>query len=344
MNASTDTPSPEPMEAPMAKQQPLGVRVERDTILVSDPALPAVPPTEISFERTLRIPDDGHDWPLPPGLGHFPLRTVASLGDRAPEEMRRRGGIVLPIYQAEALWISFDAPHWRPMAVKVGAGMVNAVNADPLDAELRDGREDYLVTPPQPWLDGFKTGEGTISQFVAMPLGRFVTVEGQLTGSETVGGLQLLVAGPRPGRFPTTPPEEVYYRREVGFALQCARLAEVPMAPMPAMGLGAGGRMTQKVYPDPHGAGTWVTERAARIWVHLVPAGLWPSLTGEPCPPTPADHDAYVRYGFPWFAVYDEPLGDVPVDPRWAGVKTVQALAGPDLAGPGSAIVDNASW
>ena len=52
------------------------------------------------------------------------------------------------------------------------------------------------------------------------------------------------------------------------------------------MGLGAGGTMTQKVYPDPYGADTWDTERAARIWIHLVPASLWPDLTGEPAPST----------------------------------------------------------
>ncbi len=321
----------------------LQVTVEHDAILFSDPGLPHVPPTRIAFERTLRIPDDGKEWPLPPGLGHFTLRTVASLGDRAPEEMRRRGGVVLPIYQAEALWISFHAPRWRPMAIKVGAGMVNAVNADPLDAELRDGREDYLVTPPQPWLDGFKTGEGTISQFVAMPLGRGVTVEGQLTGSESIGGLQLLVAGPRPGRFPTTPPREATVLRRAMYMESDALPPDALMqASLPAMGLGAGGRMTQKVYPDPHGAATWDTERAARIWVHLVPAGLWPLLTGEPAPPTPADHETYVRFGLPWFAVYDEPLSDVPVDPRWAGVRTVQSLAGADLGG--SSAVENASW
>lgn len=108
------------------------------------------------------------------------------------------------------------------------------------------------------------------------------------------------------------------------------------------MGLGAGGRMTQKVYPDPHGVDTWDADRAARIWVHLVPAGLWPALTGEPCPPIPADHATYLRFGLPWFAVYDEPLSDVPVDPRWAGVKTVQALTGRDLTGPST--VGNASW
>ena len=28
------------------------------------------------FQRTLRIPDDGRDYPLPPGLGRFPLRHI----------------------------------------------------------------------------------------------------------------------------------------------------------------------------------------------------------------------------------------------------------------------------
>ena len=320
------------------KHTALRVRVEDDVILVSDPDLRRVPPTGISFQRTLRLPDDGREWPLPPGLGRFPLRTVASLGERAPDAMRERGGIALPIHQAEALWISFDAPEWRPMAVKVGAGMVNAIDAGPLDAKIRARRHDYLVTPPQPWLDGFKTGKDTISQFVAMPLGRGVTVEAQLTGGESIGGLQLLVAGPVPGAFRTTPPSMHRY----GALMSEAMPMMVAEMAMPAMGLGAGGRMTQKVYPDEHGAKTWDAKRAARIWVHLVPAHLWAALTGEPTPPTPVDRAAYDRAGLPWFALYDEPLDDVPVDPRWAGVKTVHALTGDDP--DGTTAVGNASW
>jgi hypothetical protein len=30
----------------------------------------------IGFKRTLRIPDDGKDYPLPPGLGRFPMKHV----------------------------------------------------------------------------------------------------------------------------------------------------------------------------------------------------------------------------------------------------------------------------
>ncbi len=312
----------------MTNTAPLHVAIQGDTIRISDPSLPNVPATTITLQRTLRIPDDGREWPLPPGLGNFPLRTVESLGDRAPVAMRERGGIVVPIYQAEALWLSFSASDWRPMAIKVGAGMVNAVNADSLDGQIRAGREDYLVTPPQPWLDGFKTGDGTISQFVAMPLGSGTTVEGQLTGVEFIGGLQLMVAGPKPGRFPEEPPHVARYARlDSAFILQQpATPALLRESAAPAMGLAAGGRMTQKLYSDPHGAATWDVTRAARIWIHLVPAPFWTALTGEPRPKTPASHDQYVAHGLPWFAVYDEPLGDVPVDPRWSAVKTVQAL------------------
>ena len=34
------------------------------------------PAVEIDFQRTLRLPDDGQTYPLPPGLGAFPLRPI----------------------------------------------------------------------------------------------------------------------------------------------------------------------------------------------------------------------------------------------------------------------------
>jgi hypothetical protein len=44
----------------------------------------------------------------------------------------------------------------------------------------------------QPWLDGFNSGGDSIKQFVAMPLGMGYTVEGQVTGKEEFGGIQLI--------------------------------------------------------------------------------------------------------------------------------------------------------
>jgi hypothetical protein len=47
----------------------LRAQVEEDELLVWDPELPSVPATRVTFQRTLRIPDDGRAWPLPPGRG-----------------------------------------------------------------------------------------------------------------------------------------------------------------------------------------------------------------------------------------------------------------------------------
>ena len=43
----------------------------------------------IAFQRTLRIPDDNRDHPLPPGLGHFPLRHVDDHAARVPGDLAR---------------------------------------------------------------------------------------------------------------------------------------------------------------------------------------------------------------------------------------------------------------
>jgi hypothetical protein len=65
-------------------------------------------PVTVDFQRTLRIPETGLH-PLPPGLGRFPLRRVSDYPDTAPAEWLARGGVMLPIYQREAMWLSFDA-------------------------------------------------------------------------------------------------------------------------------------------------------------------------------------------------------------------------------------------
>ena len=62
----------------------------------------------VSFHRTLRIPDDGRVYPLPPGLGNFPLRSVVDYADRVPPAWQERPGVFLPMYQREALWLGFS--------------------------------------------------------------------------------------------------------------------------------------------------------------------------------------------------------------------------------------------
>jgi hypothetical protein len=97
---------------------------------------------------------------------------------------------MLPMYQAEAMWLRFSGDY--PMAVKVAAGKINAVTGDAWDQPLHRRPQDYLVTPNQPWLDGFVVEKGVIRQFVAMPLGAGYTVEEQLTGAAEHGGVQIV--------------------------------------------------------------------------------------------------------------------------------------------------------
>jgi hypothetical protein len=132
---------------------------------------------EITFQRTLRIPDDGHIYPLSPGLGQFPMRKVEHYADRVPDAWRDRGGVFIPMYQREALWMSFHSPEL--MAVKVGIGKIDALTGKRWSERLTKRPRNYLVCPDQPWLDGINAGDGFIRQFVAMPLGMGYAVEGR---------------------------------------------------------------------------------------------------------------------------------------------------------------------
>ena len=46
----------------------------------------------ISFMRTLRIPDDGKDYPLPPGMGRFPIRRVSDYLNTVPKKWLENAG------------------------------------------------------------------------------------------------------------------------------------------------------------------------------------------------------------------------------------------------------------
>ena len=148
------------------------IELKDDSLVFSFPEVHEHAQMEISFQRTLRIPDNGEDHFLPPGLGDFPLRHVDDFAERVPAKWLERGGIMLPMYQSEALWLSFTALAGYPFAVKIAAGKINAVSGDPWqDRMRRRPDQDYLVLPDQPWLDGFSVEKGIVRQFVAMPLG-----------------------------------------------------------------------------------------------------------------------------------------------------------------------------
>ncbi|MCX5128158.1 hypothetical protein OOK25_31360 [Streptomyces sp. NBC_00347] len=159
-----------------------GVRVEGNALLLGEGA-------QVRFMRTLRLPETGtHN--LPPGLGEFPLRRVEDYPDTVPADWLAKGGVMLPVYLREAMWLSFGGTR-EPTALQVGVGKVCAVSGERWTGALGRRPQNYLVLPRQPWLDGINSGTGTVRQFVAVPLGLGATVEGQVTGEETAGGVQL---------------------------------------------------------------------------------------------------------------------------------------------------------
>ncbi|SFE50620.1 hypothetical protein SAMN05216251_103337 [Actinacidiphila alni] len=320
-------------------------------VRISGAALELPGGVTVRFMRTLRLPEQGTH-PLPPGLGAFPLRRVSDFAGRAPEQWRARGGVLLPVHQREAMWLSFSSA--VPAALQVGVGKVCAVSGRPWSDRLSRDPQNYVVLPRQPWLDGINSGAGTIRQFVAVPLGLGATVEGQVSGAEVWGGVQLQVFGLRDEPLARWRAEQS--RRAVstsglwGVSASAAAghggaPAFPPSAPgagpvpppaptaarsAPAMGLGAGGRMHQEVYGDDRPLDDWRTEPSGRVFAHLATAPQWRAITGEPAPPSPVDRAAYNAAGLPWFDYYDAEGDDLPAAGPLAGVKPVGDWLGDD--------------
>jgi len=288
------------------------IELKRDSLVFRFPEVHKDAEMRVDFQRTLRIPDDAKDYPLPAGLGRFPLRHVDDFSQRVPQKWIEHGGIMLPMYQSEALWINFTANQY-PFAVKVAAGKINAVTGNSWTNDLHGRPQDYLVVPQQPWLDGYCVEKGFIRQFVAMPLGSGYSAEEQITGEAEHGGLQIVV-------YPLKP--ELY--RPImdgvrGFHAQLLCTA----APVFDMGLAPGGKMRQEIYDDTHELRDWDQGHSSRCFVHICNSLIWRALTQEAPPTTPLTAREYKNYGIPWFEYYDEDEKSVQGSKLLSKLKTV---------------------
>jgi hypothetical protein len=301
------TPDSQPRQPAL---RPLETVLQGDRVLIGEHFA-------FSLQRTLRLPDDDREYPLPPGLGTFPLKPVDDLGDRAPAEWRAAGGFVVPVYQREAVWLSFTAPWWRPVVVMVGVGGINAVSGESWSDELRADPQNYVVCPDQPWLDGVNTGAGTVRQFVAVSLGAGDTVEEQLSGAALVGGMQLRVYEPKSGRFDEAPPAGEAYGLESVIPQETGSVR-------PSMGVAPGGILRQRIYPDPYGIDTWDRGQHGTALIHLVNSEQYEALTGSPPPATPVSAATYTQSGLPWFSLYDEERGDVAASERLRSTRSLR--------------------
>jgi hypothetical protein len=307
------------------------ISIENDALKVTFPDIDESQSLHISFQRTLRIPNDGQIYPLPPGLGNFPLRHIEDypLGDL--ESRKSRGGLIMPMFQSDALWINFSYNHAQrrnanskeminyhdlnvktcksddndafltdlPMAIKVGAGKINALTGKRWRSGLSYYPQNFLVTPDQPWIDGFNTGKNEVRQFTATPLGSGQSAEEQINFTSGVGGIQI----------------EVYPMRKDFFQrLKKARkrsddtllFRKMPAAESMEMGLGLGGQVQQEIFKDEYGSEAWDLNRGQRCFIMILNAAQWLGITGERPPLARMTTEDYIKQGLPWFEYYDD--------------------------------------
>lgn len=290
----------------------------------------------LTFQRTLRVPDDGRDYPLPAGLGCLPVRSARALKSAAiPPTWRDTPTGLLPLHPAEAAWLSFSGSH--PFAVQIAAGGVCAASGLPHVAALSREPQNYLFTPTQPWLDGFRVDAHTVRQFVAMPLGHGYTVEAQTTGSEQRGAVQIRVvpltvdalwnqhvlpsceARWKTLTRPVCADDDILHPRGTFCSIEAFHSV------CEEAGFGAGGRIRQEIYADPLPREAWDEPGALACEHHLILADRWTEFTGEPTPTPPPTPRDYAEAGIPWFD-YASPGQPLTTPAPLAGIPSVATL------------------
>jgi len=256
----------------------------------------------IKFQRTLRIPDNEKTYSLPSGLGVFPLKHIDDYP--VPEQWVEHGGVMMPMYQSEAMWIDFGTNYIiehrtsYPFAIKIATGKINAITGKLWDNALNNNPQDYMVSTKQPWLDGYCMGKNVIRQFVAVPSGTGYSVEEQLTDKAEYGGIQIIVYPMKKEifykNFPFIKKEPVINDHEVMYSTISDRL------------IASGGKMEQEIYEDPFDFTDWNQEIQNRCFVHIADSLSWKSITGKNPPTVPFTAKEYKRHGFPWFKYYKD--------------------------------------
>ncbi len=296
----------------------LMIELREDALLFRFPEVHPDAELAINFQRTLRIPDDEKSYPLPPGLGRFPMRHVDDFANKVPPSWAEHGGVMLPMYQAEAMWLSFSSAHVDDRApycfvVKIATGKVNAVTGEDWEDGINRGPQDYLVVPTQPWIDGYCVEKGTIRQFVAMPLGSGYTAEEQVTGKADVGGLQIVVYPMKRDVFERRFPKVEMMMRSMSSQMggpadfeMCEDMMAAPACAGAEMGLAPGGKMSQEIYDDPYDFDDWDLRHRSRCFVHLANSMVWRQIVGGEPPTVPPTAKEYEQHGLPWFDFYSD--------------------------------------
>lgn len=302
------------------------IELKRDQLVFAFPDVHPCATLRVGCTRTLRIPDDGTDYPLPPGLSTFPLAHVDDYARRVPADWLDHGGVMLPMYQSEAMWLNFNGDYddergtSYPIALKIATGKICAVSGESWRPDLQREPQNYVVAPTQPWLDGYCIEKGVIRQFVAMPLGAGFTAEEQITGKAVVGGLQIQAWPMKREAYERHFPKITQHKDTAYCYVRESASANY------AMGIAPGGRMRQDIYADPYALDDWDTTRTGRCFVHIANSLIWASITGQRPPAPPLTAKVYTEHGFPWFEWYDDRQLTLDAGDTLARLKSISQL------------------
>ena len=257
----------------------------------------------VSFQRTLRLPEHGIHYPMPLGLGKFPVYPVDDFSG-IPEAWRQRGGVMLPMHPTEALWLGFFSDY--PMALRLGSGGKCAVAGEPWAPALQPAPQNYVVLGSQPWFDGFHAGPDIVRQFIAKPAGQGLLGVHALSGEERWGGLQLQAVPLRGDEFwRQVLKEKLTTRWDELMTPIRHRILQAGLGAQPEWTIKTAGKIRLKIMEDPFGLQAWDSTLSSRCFAHFCLASDWQRLTGirpPQDPPTPADYSAA---GVPWVETND---------------------------------------
>lgn len=285
------------------------IELRNNDLVFSFPEIHPYATISINFQRTLRIPDNKDTYPLPPGLGKFPLKHVDDY--YVPPAWVKHGGVMLPMYQSEAMWLDFstnyifDRQTDYPFAIKVATGKIDALTGKAWTNSLEQNPQNYMVSTIQPWLDGYCVEKDIIRQFVAMPLGSGYSVEEQITGQSENGGMQIIVCPMKKDVFEKKFPK-IEIQKSMDRYEDCVACYSVSESASFDMGLAPGGKMHQEIYEDPFDYNDWDQTTSSRCFIHIANSLMWRAITGELPPTVPFTAKEYSRYGLPWFEYYDD--------------------------------------
>ncbi len=279
------------------------IELKKNRIRFSFPRVHPDAELMIEFQRTLRLPDDGINCPMPPSHGSFPVVNLDEYQDKLPIEWRGQHGAMLPIHPSEALWISFHPKHKKerdvsyPFAVKVSYNKINAISGHLTRFGLQREPQNYMVVPNQPWLDGFFCGLGTVKQFIGQ--------RGSKEGNNEENIAIHLEVFPMKGEvFDTRFPELLDDTPHLGSEDLIDWWNMDAISESVDMGIMPGGVLKQEISQDTFNLTDWEHKNSSRCTVHLASARIWRRVTGKLPGTKPPMVEEYKHAGLPWLDSY----------------------------------------